>query len=637
VTIKATPGKAAGTRKAKLSSVDFAGYPDVVAAFSEVAHAITVNEDGNLDELLHLIADRICGLLGIKRCSVYLKDRTTGIYRGQVGHPREEGDDKIKRLTVGVDADGFTNEIIKTQKPVLIENAQSDPRPVRAAMRAWKVSTMLGVPMLLGGDVIGVLFLDNQDLHHDYTVGQQELAQAFANLAAIAIAQAQLTTDLRSSISTAAHQNALLQRAAALEDRLSNLVLEGANLSQIAAAITELTGKPCSIHDADCRLLAHGTVADGSAGSLALDPAVLRDPVAQEALGKLTARRPGIIPSIPTAGLHQRCMAALVKVGGDDWGYVILREHRSRFGAQDAIVARRIATIIALELSGKRRAAEADVHAAEALVRDLLYGSDGEASLARRADYHGIALSEPHYLILLSALERGARVEISRERLDGAFSKVAPSLRFVAADIDQGIAVIVESPDAGVKGAATAALKEIMKEVLAQAMPDAAVAAAISTVCLSASDYQSAHDQTRQIGRGISTFGAAGRIHVLAVEELGAGRLLLATAERKEADRFVRDTLGALLDQDDEGIRDLFVTLQAFFDNSRSVRRAAAALGVHENTIRYRFSRIERLTGLDIVADGSAQLDVQLAFLILGLEDRLATTVDVGVVASANE
>jgi hypothetical protein len=55
------------------------------------------------------------------------------------------------------------------------------------------------------------------------------------------------------------------------------------------------------------------------------------------------------------------------------------------------------------------------------------------------------------------------------------------------------------------------------------------------------------------------------------------------------------------------------------------VRCCAHALGVHENTVRYRLARVERLTGLCVCADASDQLTVQLGLLVLRLEDRLPT------------
>jgi DNA-binding PucR family transcriptional regulator len=119
-------------------------------------------------------------------------------------------------------------------------------------------------------------------------------------------------------------------------------------------------------------------------------------------------------------------------------------------------------------------------------------------------------------------------------------------------------------------------------------------------------------------------------LRVLAADDLGPGRLVLASTQREDAERFARDALGALL-ADDEGTRDLLATLRAFFDSGRSVRRSALELGVHENTIRYRLTRIEELTGLAVATSSDDQLSAQLALLVL----RLNGVVPVAPVASA--
>ena len=111
-------------------------------------------------------------------------------------------------------------------------------------------------------------------------------------------------------------------------------------------------------------------------------------------------------------------------------------------------------------------------------------------------------------------------------------------------------------------------------------------------------------------------------MRVLTADDLGAGRLLLASATRDEARRFSHDALGALL-VDEEHTRDLLTTLRAFFDSGRSVRRSALALGVHENTIRYRLARIEESTGLAVGTSSEDELRAQLALLVLRLEGAL--------------
>jgi DNA-binding PucR family transcriptional regulator len=110
---------------------------------------------------------------------------------------------------------------------------------------------------------------------------------------------------------------------------------------------------------------------------------------------------------------------------------------------------------------------------------------------------------------------------------------------------------------------------------------------------------------------------------VLSADDLGAGRLLLATSNPAEVERFAEDTLGPLLDGTDSNA-DLLATLDVFFENGRSIRRAATALDVHENTIRYRLGRIEDALGLPVATGADAQLTAQLALLVLRLQGRIA-------------
>src|SRR4051794_2205535 len=95
-----------------------ARYPEVVQAFYDVAAALGSAVCG--DELLHLIGRKVCALLGVQRCSVYLRDGDSPLYRGQVGETGRDQDADIKRLVCGGPADAFTLEILKTRAPVVV-------------------------------------------------------------------------------------------------------------------------------------------------------------------------------------------------------------------------------------------------------------------------------------------------------------------------------------------------------------------------------------------------------------------------------------------------------------------------------------------------------------------------------------
>jgi DNA-binding PucR family transcriptional regulator len=114
---------------------------------------------------------------------------------------------------------------------------------------------------------------------------------------------------------------------------------------------------------------------------------------------------------------------------------------------------------------------------------------------------------------------------------------------------------------------------------------------------------------------------------ILAVDDLGIGRLLLSVTDRNELGRYVQDVLGGLLQQDDPRITDLLATVQCFFDCSCSIRATAQRLDVHENTVRYRFARVKNITGLDILSNMQDQLAVQLTLVILRIEGTLPAPV----------
>jgi sugar diacid utilization regulator len=108
---------------------------------------------------------------------------------------------------------------------------------------------------------------------------------------------------------------------------------------------------------------------------------------------------------------------------------------------------------------------------------------------------------------------------------------------------------------------------------------------------------------------------------VFSAGDLGAGRVFLATSDRELVVSHAEATLGVLVG--DPAKADLLATLCSFFDNKASTRRVAERLGVHENTIRYRLSRVEQLTGLAVTHDPDAQLQAHMALLVLELQGRV--------------
>ncbi len=597
-----------------------ADLSSVVVAFREVAEAISY--DMELDAVLHIVAKRICALLDVNRCSVYLKDQDARVFRGRVGEPDQAWDEPIKRLTCGTEADRFTQEIVASKRPVLITDAQHDPRPVRSAMRDWDVRSMLGVPMVERGDVTGLIFLDDGDIPRVFSAEQQQLAATFADLAGIAISQARRAEELRTNFATVARQNGLLRRSSTIDERLTALVLQAAGLRDIATGVAELTDKPCAIYDAEFALLAVGQPAPGGPLPHLLDVEGRAVPEVTHALGALDPKRPTLVGPVPSAGIHHRHMITPVIAGDELWGYFVMLEFQRRFGPLDLAAARRSAMIIALEFAARRRSADAEGHAREVLLRDLIHGVDDERLALRRAGFSGFALDRPRVVCLLQRRHGGGHPEADDVETQLALSDI-PHLPGATTVEDGSLVLLVETDPAMSRVAAVTQAKERVAALVGRLADEAGVLAALSTICSRAREYRRGYEEARQVLRCLTNLAAETEISTLAADDLGAGRLFLAGADRSEADRFVHDTLGALVDGSDPRVADLLATLDAFFDEARSVRQTATRLGVHENTIRYRLSRIGELTGLDVAANADHQLSIQVALQILWLERRL--------------
>jgi GAF domain-containing protein len=592
-------------------------YRKAIRAFSDVAVALTDAQEQA--SLLHLIARKICELAGASRCSVYLRDDETGLYRGQVGHADHDIDAEVKRLTAGIPADHFTHEIVKTRKPVHIRDALHDPRPIHSTMRQWGVRSMVGVPMVLRDEVIGIIYLDGEGTTRSFTDADVAIAAVFAELAAVAVSQAQMTTRLRESFGTVARQNDILRRVAALDDRLTNLVIQGANVRDIVQAVSELTGKSAALYDAGYKRLASAVPPGEEAHFVPrlLEPEFLSHPDVAAALEDIDPVRATVVGPIARAGLLHRYLVAPVTIRGERWGTLVVMAHTARFGPLDQRICRRASTMIALDLSAERRIMASEWDAEATLVAGLMDSTRDRDDIRRRADFLGVLLDQSHVFCLLST-HPGAPLDVRRVR--EALAAAAPGVRPLVGATPDGVVALLPCPPDATRVEAVEAVRaavEVIRPGLGEPL------AAISVPCRELDAYSRAYAQARQVLQCIRAFHGPGSTRVLAADDLGAGRLLLMGADGAEADRFVDETLRDMLA--DSGAPDLLLTLVRFFEDQRSVRRVAGHLDVHENTVRYRLAKIEELTGLPVRTDSDAQLSMQLALLVLHMRGRLQT------------
>jgi signal transduction histidine kinase len=145
-----------------------------------------------LEELLEVLLPRIRDILVADTCAVLLLDRETDELVARAALGIEEEVVAGVRIPMG---GGFAGRVAATKKPVIIDDLATFP-VLNPILREKGIQSMLGVPLLVGDEAIGVMHVGSL-VHRRFSDDNVELLQLVAQRVAIAIDRAQLHTQTR--------------------------------------------------------------------------------------------------------------------------------------------------------------------------------------------------------------------------------------------------------------------------------------------------------------------------------------------------------------------------------------------------------------------------------------------------------
>lgn len=148
-----------------------------------------------LPAALEAVADATRTVLGTGRCAVFLLDPETDELRCVLA----QGLSPAYLQTVSVFYRQIpAQDVLTAHRPQLIPDAAHDPRlaPIRAAVRDEGYHSVVLLPLVHSNESLGMLALYHESARH-YGEDDLELAQTFANQAAIAIKNARLFDTIR--------------------------------------------------------------------------------------------------------------------------------------------------------------------------------------------------------------------------------------------------------------------------------------------------------------------------------------------------------------------------------------------------------------------------------------------------------
>jgi sugar diacid utilization regulator/putative methionine-R-sulfoxide reductase with GAF domain len=535
------------------------------------------------DELLALIIREATSAMGTDVCSLYLVlppgremllTATNGLNENMVG--------KVK-MRIG---EGITGSVAETRQPAVVADVSRDAR--------WKwvpgldedrFHSMLSVPIESGPRLVGVLNAQAAE-KREFTAGDIDFLRAIAGQVAGILERSELQRRLEAQL-------AEIQLSHDIHERFTRLSLEGAGISAILEAVGVLAGGQAALYSPDgYRVRGVGEASDGMPSRIHVPNAAVSGAREVRVSAGRPARPLDVVPVRAGADVLGLLAVGVDELAVDPQGRLRALEHGS--------------TVLALELSKERAAAEVERRLRGDLVEEVLAGGlqgDEAERVARQAERLGHRLPHRAWVVVLEPDDDETEAALAargrQDRLDEALSGLIRSRMPGALTLVRSASAVFLIPDDVAPDLAAA--EKLAGQILAGAAPvmkPGTASVGVGNLAASVAELARSHVEARQALR--LTRRAGGRARVASYRSLGAFRLLLEVQSPDALRRFVEELLGPLLQYAQSRDTPLLETLEAL-SSARWVRRAAARqLKIHINSMSYRVERIQALTGLTL-------------------------------------
>lgn len=371
---------------------------------------------------------------------------------------------------------------------------------------------------------------------------------------------------------------------------------------ELVDEISELLGVPATLESRDFELIAFGAYdSEGDLDPSALDPVRARSILTRrstaavrtwfEGFGITRATGPVRIPPTPEAGVYRGRICLPVRHRGVVLGYVWLLESEPGPTEAQLTAAMEVTVRIGALLADEAQHG-ADLSRELRAVLTAERGWQGEMAVAALRTALGPRGDGPHAVVCVAPWP-------SADPDDAPSARTVPHTTALCTvpwgATGQSLAVLVRLRSSEVRTPALAAAQRLLGE--------GARAAGVGEPRTGLGDLATSWQEASAAARAALAEPALGP--VAEWSRIGPYRLLTSLPADAAHDPAVRPLLSP-------AHRELARTAEIYLDRAGQAGRTAAELGIHRQTLYYRLSRVEQLTGLDL-DDGEDRLLLHMA------------------------
>lgn len=500
----------------------------------------------------------------------------------------------------GIEVDsgsGLGGEVLRTGRPLWSEVYLEDTsfphiESIDAAASSEQLGGILGVPLIVGDETIGVLLAADRRPRR-FAGREIELLAALAAHAAVAIRNANLFDEHRAAAEelTAVNDalrrtNDIRQQAIDLRENLTGVMIRGGGFAEIAAELERAIGAPVALQGADDEPLAGPTIDVPDGRALFEHPTSVIPRRLDRTDGEV------VVAPVFLASGYAGCLAAISSPALDDEAVRLLT-----IGATSA----------ALVMASERSLAEAELRTRGEFLNALLSPDVDDRSVRRRARATGINLDRVAVVVVLDPGGEDPRMAAQlATKLTGEFGG------WSAEHADHIVALL--------PAATPSPVREQLERLTGGRLP---CAIGIAPCKGGRREVRLSHEAARQSATVLHALGRS--TDCVESSELGVYRSLFSQAGRNEIKFFVELTIGPLVTHDRDRQRNLVHTLSTYLEQSQHHTRTCSELHIHANTLYQRLDRVTELIG-SRWKEPPHGLEVQLALRLHDLLVRLPVT-----------
>jgi len=566
----------------------------------------------DLTSLLRTIVARARNLLGSDLAWLSVLDAERGEFQVLVA------DGALSQTTQRMVArrhHGVASIVMSTRLPFTTPDYLGDTRFVHdasldATFRDEGIAALVGVPLILEGEVTGLLFVADR-YHRTHTAQTLSVLCALATHGAVALRNARDFERANAALQAADQARAQLeghvrniQAAAEAHEQMTALLARGASLATLCQSVAQLMGAGLLVLDEAAQVVSRG-MATSYAGTQASTYSPSGEHSAAIAAALRHSRQVG--RSVLAYEADGEACRVMPVIGGEDVLGSIVLFHG---GTLDEVAIRtfeRSSSVIGIVLLSQERVEASRSRSVSTLLRGLVSARQEQpALLADAAERHGVNLLQPLALFLVEMQSPNAGYAARRLRALGTFSHT------LVDEID-GVLVILCS------ATRAADIREVISTRALREF-DASYRGVMSRPISGPAEIPALFATLRRALLVLGRLGVEG--NVVGQNELALYSTLFETHDQASLGNFLESIIGPLIAHDRKRSADLTATLLCYFDCNQNAKETAARLQIHVNTVRQRLATIEDLLGHWGQASRALEIHVALRLWSLGEKGR---------------